>query len=114
MTIPQHRIRNFSAIGMALAWTSLTFGAAITPTPAEARSNGPFYTVELAAPAAEARTIISGQVWQCDGAVCLAGKGTSRPLNICKRVVREMGAVTRFSADDKDLSAEDIASCNGN
>ncbi len=114
MTASPLRIRNFSAIGLALAWTSLTFGAAIAPTPAESRANGPFYTVELATPATEARTIISGQVWQCDGNVCLSGKGTSRPIIICKRVARELGEVTKFAADGEEMAAEDIASCNGN
>ena len=113
MTLSLPRFRSLNAIGLAVLWTGLTFGAALTPTGTEARSNTPHYSVELAAPAAESRTIIGGVMWQCTGTTCLAAKASSRPLMMCKRVVRELGEVTNFTAGAKALEADDLASCNG-
>ena len=113
MTLSSPTPRSIGAIGIALVWTGLTFGAALTPSAVEARGSAPYYSVQLAAPAAEARAIIGNVVWQCDGATCLAAKGTSRPVIMCKRVAKELGEVTRFAAGDALLDAADLAKCNG-
>lgn len=113
MTLSLPTFRSLSAIGLALVWTTLTFGAALSPANVEARTQVPYYSVELAAPAAEAHTIIGGVVWQCAETSCIAAKASSRPVTMCKRVVRELGAVTSFTAGEKALEAEDLASCNG-
>lgn len=97
----------------ALAWTAITFGAAVTPTPAYAAESGPFYRAELAAPAAQARPIASGVAWSCSDTACAASKGTSRPVVVCARLAKQVGPVASFVADGKALSEEDLARCNG-
>lgn len=96
---------------VALAWTALTFGTAIAPTPAQA-AEGTFYRAELAAPAPTAKPIASGQVWSCSDSACVSGRGTSRPAIVCARLAKEVGEVTAFVADGKALEADALARCN--
>jgi len=110
MTLSPPRFRSLSAIVLALVWTSLTFGAAVTP--AEAKSRTAFYTAELVAPAAEDNAIVGGVVWECTGTTCIAPKATSRPKVLCKRVAREFGEIASFTAGGKALEADELASCN--
>lgn len=112
MNLSLPKLRSLSAVGLALVWTSLTFGAAISPTDAQARGATPYYTAEFAAPAAEKTAIIGGVVWQCTGTTCLAAKASSRPATMCKRVARELGEITSFTAGEKSLQADELASCN--
>src|SRR3546814_891900 len=98
-------------MALALVYTGLVFGAAITPAPAYAAS-GAYYTAELATPADEARVVASGVAWHCEGTTCVAGKGTSRALRICRGINREFGEVVSFTADGKLLSEDDLAKCN--
>ncbi|KWV93692.1 MULTISPECIES: hypothetical protein [unclassified Erythrobacter] len=114
MTSTLPRSVNIGAIAAAFAYTSLTFGAAIAPTAAEARSNSTFYTVELAQPVSERTTTIAGGVaWNCKGTTCVAQKGNSRPLRVCRELQREHGEIAAFTAKDEALDAEKLAKCNG-
>lgn len=113
MTLSLPNFRKLGAIGLALIWTSLTFAAALSPATVQASSNSPYYSIELAAPAAENRAIVGGVLWQCAGTTCIAAKASSRPVTMCKRVVRAFGEVTSFTAGGTALGAEDLASCNG-
>ena len=45
--------------------------------------------------------------------MCVAAKGTSRPMRICRGLAREFGEVTSFTAKGKELPAEKLAKCNG-
>jgi hypothetical protein len=101
------------AVFAALAWTALSFGAALTPAPANAGETGPFYRAELAAPAAEARPIAGELAWTCNDNTCAAGKGTSRPVIVCARLAKEVGPVASFEADGKPLDEDQLARCNG-
>ena len=104
-----------AAVLAALAWTTLSFGATVTPTPAEAATGGTFYRAELAAPApaAKARPIVSGQVWKCAESACVSGEATSRPAIVCARIAKEVGPLAAFTAGDKAFAAEELARCNG-
>ncbi len=114
MTSTLPRSVNIGAIVAAFAYTSLTFGAAVAPAPAEAKANGPFYTVELAQPVAERTTTIAGGVaWACKGTTCVAQKGNSRPLRVCRELQREHGEIAAFTANDEALEADKLAKCNG-
>ncbi len=114
MAITLPRSVNLGAVVAAVAYTSLTFGAAIAPSPVEARTTAPFYTVELAQPVAERTTTIAGGVaWQCQGTTCVAGKSNSRPLRVCRELQREHGDITSFAADEEKLDSEALARCNG-
>lgn len=113
MTLSLPRYRNVAALGAALLYTTLTFGATLAPTPAQAQGNGAFYTAELSAPTTEARVIGGGVVWRCEGTTCVAGKGSSAPVTMCRKLVREVGAVASFSAKGEALAADKLAKCNG-
>ena len=114
MTFSLPRISNIGAIGLALTWTAASFGAAIMPAPAMAQNpSKAFYRAELAQPAAQPRAVAGDLVWACAGTSCVADKGTSRPLRICRELNRKFGEVTNFTAKGELLPAEDLQKCNG-
>ena len=76
------RIGSIGALALALTWTALSFGAALTPAPAMAQNPGKaYYRAELTQPASQPRAIAGDLVWACQGTSCTANKGTSRPLS---------------------------------
>lgn len=113
-TLSTKLFRSAGAAAIAMFYSALTIGAAITPTTAEARTSGPYYTVELAAPAEESRNVVRGTIFVCEGTSCIARKGSSRPVVMCERLAREVGEITKFNANGKDLPADKLAKCNGN
>lgn len=106
-------LRNAGAASLAVAVLgTLSLGAFAAPASAQANGNA-FYSVELAAPAAERTSIIGGSVWQCQGTTCVGAKSGSRPIIMCQRVVRELGEVAAFTAKGEALADKDLARCNG-
>jgi hypothetical protein len=93
--------------------TCALFLAALAAAPLAAKDAGPYYRAELAQPAADSQVIAGVVLWMCEGTQCFAGKSTSRPEVMCKRLARETSAVMRFSFAGEELSAEDLARCNG-
>ncbi len=112
MTLSLSRFSRFSVFAMALVYTALTFGVATAPSPAMAKS-GPYYTVTLAQPADDNRAVASGVAWSCKGTTCVANKGPSRPLRICRGLAREFGEIVSFTAKGEQLAADKLAKCNG-
>lgn len=112
MTYAPHLSRKVSALLVALVWTVLTIGTAISPSPAYAGSNTAFYRAELAAPAAEPRLVAAGVIWQCVGTTCIAPKAGSRPLIVCARLARTAGDVTSFVANGTELAEDKLTRCN--
>lgn len=113
MTRSLLRLNSISALGLALIWTALTFGAVLTPAPAMAQNPAnAHYRAELAQPAKEPRVIAGDLVWACKGTTCTADKGTSRPLRICRELNRKHGEVASFSTRGEALPAEELARCN--
>lgn len=114
MTLNLPRSFKPAAVMVALAYTTLTFGAAIAPAPAQAATGGAFYRAEITAPApANSRPIASGIVWKCAENVCTAGEATSRPAIVCARLAKEVGPLASFTVGDKAFAAEELARCNG-
>ncbi|WP_226699401.1 CC_3452 family protein [Qipengyuania gaetbuli] len=114
MTLSLNRTAHLGVLATAFAYTTLTFGALVTPTVAEAKSsNGPFYTAELAQPAAERTVIAGGVAWTCADTTCVGTKGTSRPLRVCRELNRDLGEVVSFTAKGEALEADKLAKCNG-
>ena len=105
-------VQSAGAAVLALAYTTLTFGVTLAPVPAQAGEV--FYRAELAAPAPEARAVAGGVAWYCKDNVCVAGKGTSRPVRVCRSLSKEMGAVASFTAKGEALDEAKLATCNGN
>lgn len=112
MTFSLSSKARIGAIGAAMAWTALSLGAAISPAPAQA-ADGPYYRAELAAPAKDTRAIAGGIAWTCAGTTCVAGKGTSRPLRVCRELQRQVGTVASFTTKGEVLEDEKLAKCNG-
>lgn len=112
MTLSLPRGGKLATALLAVVWTIASFGAVIASAPAEAASAKPFYRAQLAIPAAERTTIADGVLWYCDGTNCAAIKNRSKPWVTCKRLVKELGEVTQFTAGGKPLSAEEMEKCN--
>lgn len=100
MTFPRLALLAAAAIGAAAA------------TSADART-AVFYTAELSQPTEQSRAIAGGVAWSCEGTTCIAPRGTSRPLRVCRELQREVGAIASFTAKGKTLDADKLASCNG-
>ncbi len=111
MTLSLPRSSRLGVFALALAYTGITFGTLTAPTAASANS-GPYYTVELAAPADENRVVASGVAWSCEGTTCVANKGTSRPLRLCRGLNREFGEIVSFTTKGEALAEERLAKCN--
>jgi hypothetical protein len=107
------RIGRFSIFALALVYTGLSFGVATTSAPAAAAS-GPYYIATLAQPTDENRAVAGGVAWACQGATCVANKGPSRALRVCRGLNREFGEIVSFTADGETLAQDKLALCNGN
>lgn len=113
MTLSSPLTGRLGVFALALFYTGLTFTAATAPTPAFAAS-GPYYVAELAAPAKDNRFVAAGVAWKCQETTCVAGKGSSRPIGVCRKLSRKLGELTSFKANGKMLADEKLAKCNGN
>ncbi len=80
---------------------------------ASAASGDSVYRAELAAPTESATVIAAGVAWRCAGTTCVAGNSSSRPIIVCKKLVRETGALTSFAVKGEDMAADKLARCNG-
>ncbi len=113
MTLSLPRAGRLSVFALALAYTGATFGVMTAPAPAIANS-GAYYTATLAAPADDNRAVATGVAWSCQGTTCVANKGTSRPMRICRGLAREFGEIVSFTAKGEELAEDKLAKCNGN
>ncbi|MEM7665192.1 MAG: hypothetical protein AAF250_05000 [Pseudomonadota bacterium] len=113
MTLSLPRTGRFTIFAMALAYTGMTFGAAVAPVAAEAKT-GPYYTATLAQAAEDNRAVAGGVAWACKDTMCVANKGSSRPMRICRGLAREFGEIKSFTAKGEELGADKLAKCNGN
>ena len=87
--------------------------AALAAAPSMAKDSEPYYRAELTQALTSNHVIAGGVLWMCDGTACVAGKGTGRPVVMCKRLAEAASPVTRFSFGGADLAADDLARCNG-
>lgn len=113
MTLTLPRSTSLGAVIGAVAWTSLSFGAAITPTPAQAATSAPFYTAELTKPAEKTTVIAGGVAWSCKGTKCVAPQGNSRALRVCRELQKEHGQIAGFTSKGEALAEDALAKCNG-
>ncbi|MCK0098725.1 hypothetical protein MWU38_04980 [Qipengyuania sp. S6317L1] len=109
MTLSLPRAERIAVLASAIAYTTLSFGAA----PAMA-DNGPYYTAQLAQPAEDDRLVAGGVAWACKGTTCVANKGSSRASRICRGLARDVGEITGFVANGEALAEDKLARCNGN
>lgn len=98
---------------LSTAALALPILAAVLVPVAAGAAGGSYYRAELASPAPKAKFVARDVVWSCDGANCVAGRGTSRPLIMCASLAREAGEVKSFTINGAAIAAEDLARCNG-
>ena len=91
---------------------SLAGSFALLGSAAVAQPNPGYYSVTLANEVTEAKQVVRGTLFSCNGASCAAAEGTSRPAIVCASVARELGPVTSFRAGDAVLDGEALAKCN--
>ncbi|TRD11698.1 hypothetical protein FGU71_07335 [Erythrobacter insulae] len=114
MTSSLSRTSRLSIFASALVYTGLMLGTAIAPAPLAAAQSGPYYSASLAQSTDEDRAVAGGVAWACKDTECVANKGTSRPVNVCRGLARKFGEITSFTAKGKELSDDKLAKCNGN
>ena len=110
MTLFQHPLRQTAIACVAVVTTALTFGAALTPAPAQAETSV-YYRATLEQPVEKRTEAIRGGTFICSGTVCVGTKARSRPELVCERLGRAFGTVSSFSFNGKELDAEALASC---
>ncbi len=107
MTLSLNAASRLSVIASA----ALALGTTLAPIASQAAA--PYYTAKLATPASDDRAVAGGVAWACKDTTCVAAKGTSRPMRICRGLAREFGEITSFTAKGKELEADKLAKCNG-
>ena len=112
MTLSLPKTGRLAVLLSAIAYTTLTFGVATSTAPLAA-DNGPYYVAKLAKPTEENRAVAGGVAWACEGTTCVANKGTSRPLRICRGLAREMGEISEFKVEGEAIESEKLDRCNG-
>ena len=72
------------------------------------------FTATLETPVVEKeRVVANSAVWTCVDATCVADlRRSSVTVRVCKKFVKEAGAVTAFATDEDALDEDDLASCN--
>lgn len=82
--------------------------------PGVAFARDQIFSARLAGPAAEARVIAENAVWTCEGDNCVARVSHAATVRACRQFVREAGvAVTAYGPEGAQLTAEELARCNG-
>lgn len=73
------------------------------------------FTAKIEAPVAETtRYIASNTIWTCEGDTCRARPNHVASVRACRQFVREAGVrVISYGPEGGELSAEEIARCNG-
>jgi len=67
----------------------------------------------LGAPTTQDHIVFDGAVWRCKADICRSPQVKSLPpLRSCKRLARELGAITGFGYRGVTLSDADLAQCN--
>ena len=96
------------SLAIALVLASAGFAGA-------AYARDPVFTVKLEAPVAEqTRVIAQSTVWTCEGDTCRARPSHASSVRACRQFVRESGArVTAYGPEGDELTADEIARCNG-
>lgn len=112
MTDDVRRRRKYRPAAVA-ARVALVAGLALGGQ-AHAAPQAGVYALVLAHPLpAPRQEIVDGVLWKCAGEQCSAPAQGSRPVLACGRVARKIGPVARFTAPQGELSAEELARCNG-
>lgn len=80
-----------------------------------ASARDPVFRAKIEAPVAErTRVIAQNTIWTCNGDTCLARPSHAASVRACRQLAREVGArVTAYGPEGDQLTADEIARCNG-
>lgn len=79
-----------------------------------AYARNPVFTAKLEQPAAETQVIAQNAVWTCQGDTCVARPNHSVSVRSCRQFVRHAGGrVVEYGSEERQLTADEIARCNG-
>ena len=80
-----------------------------------AYARGEVFTAKLAAPVGEqTRVITQNTIWSCAEDTCVARPNHASTVRACRQLAREVGArVVAYGPAGSELSADEIARCNG-
>ncbi|HRE44853.1 MAG TPA: hypothetical protein PKY87_12920 [Terricaulis sp.] len=96
----------FRTIALAAALSIGFAGAAF--------ARNPTFTATLDAAPAQSRVIAQNTIWNCEGETCVARASHAVSVRACRQLVRQTGArVTAYGTPERQLSADEIARCNG-
>lgn len=99
-------MKAFRTIALAAALSIGFAGAAL------ARS--PTFTATFDTAPAQSRVIAQNTIWNCEGETCVARASHAVSVRACRQLVRQTGArVTAYGTPERQLSADEIARCNG-
>ncbi len=71
------------------------------------------FTFETVNPVKEKRVVAESVVWTCEGSTCKAELDRKAPtVRICKKIVKEVGALAALRNTKSELTAEQLAECN--
>jgi len=70
------------------------------------------YSAKPAAAPPASKIIGKDISWNCTAGSCRGSTEASRPVIICEDLAKRAGRIESFSADGKELSAEQLAKCN--
>ncbi len=71
------------------------------------------FRAETSARPPQERFVAGDSIWRCSGSNCVSTNRTAtRPALVCAALVREVGALRRFSVDGRAFAAEELQSCN--
>ena len=80
-----------------------------------AYARGDVFTAKLETPVTEqTRVIAVNTLWTCTGDTCLARPDHGANVRSCRQFVREAGSrVTAYGSEGDQLTADELARCNG-
>jgi hypothetical protein len=71
------------------------------------------YTFETVKPVTETHIVAESVVWSCAGTTCTAELDRKAPtVRICKKIVKQVGAISALRNTKSELTAEQLAACN--
>jgi hypothetical protein len=96
----------FKSIIVAAVLSSAFAGAAY--------AQNPTFTARVEAQPAQSRVIALNAMWNCSGDTCVAHPDHAVSVRACRQFAHQAGVrVTAYGSEAQQLSADDIARCNG-
>ncbi len=81
---------------------------------ASAYAQGSTFTAKVDGQVAQSRIIAINTMWNCSGDTCVAHPDHAVSVRACRQFAHQAGArVTAYGSESQQLSADELARCNG-